>query len=196
MITHKEFEGARVRAAEVLRKTGIALRPEELELMEVADFGLGELTVTGVQILTLVNTDKIAAKLLVQFPGQTEPEHTHPRLGRYEGKEETIRCQWGELRLYVPGSPTANPRGCPPAHRRETYTVWHEILLQSGEQVTLEPSTPHWFQAGPEGAVVWSFSTKVLDAQDIFTDPAIRRETIVTDEGSGGAKENRVTEGL
>lgn len=137
---------------------------------------------TGAQIVTLVNTDKIAAKLLVLFPHQTEPEHTHPRLGDYAGKEETVRCEWGELYLYGPGQPTPNPKGHPPAHRRNTYTVWHEYVLNPGEQITFQPGTPHWFQAGPEGVVMWSFSTKAIDVQDVFTDPDVRRETVILDQ--------------
>ena len=118
MITRSEFRQAQQRAAELLQKTGLAFRPDELASIEVADFGLGELTSSGAQILTLVNTDKIAAKLLALTPGQTLPEHAHPRLGSYEGKEETIRCAWGELYLYGPCEPTPNPKGQTPAHRR------------------------------------------------------------------------------
>lgn len=182
MITRSEFRQAQQRGAELLQKTGLAFRPDELAGIEVADFGLGELESSGAQILTLVNSEKIAAKLLALTPGQTLPEHAHPRLGSYEGKEETLRCAWGELYLYGPGEPTPNPRGQPPAHRRATYTVWHEALLRPGDQVTFQPNTPHWFQAGPEGAVVWSFSTKAVDVQDIFTDGQIARQTVVVEE--------------
>jgi D-lyxose ketol-isomerase len=181
MITRSEYNQARERAMEMLAKTGLVIRQDELDGMEVADFGLSELELSGAEILTLVNTDKIAAKLLVLFPKQTEPEHNHTRLGNYEGKEETIRCEWGELYLYAPGEPAAHPKGCPPAHRRSTYTVWHESVLGPGQQVTFEPNTPHWFQGGPHGAVIWSFSTKAVDAKDVFTDPSIVRQTVIVD---------------
>jgi len=118
-----DVERARKRAAELLLRTGITFRPDELERIEVADFGLSELETSGGQILTLVNTEKIAAKLLAMLPGQVLPEHCHPPLGDYPGKEETIRCEWGLLYLYGPGEPTANPAGSPPLHRRQTYTV-------------------------------------------------------------------------
>ena len=36
--------------------------------------------------------------------------------------------------------------------------------------------TRHWFQAGPEGAIVSEFSTRSTDDQDIFADPRIKRE--------------------
>lgn len=175
MSSPAEIERARERAIELLRRTGITFRPDEFERIEVTDLGLNELETTGGQILTLVNTEKIAAKLLAMLPGQILAEHRHPPLGEYPGKEETIRCEWGTLYLYGPGEPAENPLGCPPAHRRHAYTVWHEYILHPGEQVTFPPNTLHWFQGGPEGAVVWSFSTKAVDVKDIFTDPQIVR---------------------
>jgi len=180
MITRNEYNAARQRAAEILKNTGLVLRPHEIDGMEVADFGLSELEISGAQILTLVNTEQIAVKLLVLFPQQTEPEHTHVRIGQYSGKEETIRCEWGELYLYAAGDPTPDPKTAPPQHRRHTYTVWHEYVLRPGEQVTFEPNIPHWFQGGPAGSVLWSYSTKAVDGKDIFTDPAIVRQTVIT----------------
>lgn len=168
-------ENARQKAVELFRKTAVSFRPEEFEKIEVADFGLNELEHSGGQILTLLSTDKIAVKLLAMLPGQILPEHRHPPLGDYPGKEETIRCEWGLLYLYGPGEPAAQPRGVVPPHRRNTYTMWHETILHPGEQVSFPSNTPHWFQGGPEGAVVWSFSTMAIDVKDIFTDPQIIR---------------------
>ena len=48
-------------------------------------------------------------------------------------------------------------------------------------QYTLPPDTLHWFQAGPEGTVVSEFSTHSDDASDIFTDPDIHREPVVSE---------------
>jgi D-lyxose ketol-isomerase len=182
MITRTELESARKRATEILLNAEIVVRQHEIDQMEVADFGLSELELSGAQIVTLVDTEQIAAKLLVLLPLQTEPEHRHPRLGAYEGKEETIRCEWGLLYLYGPGEPSPEPRGHPPEHRRHAYTVWHEHVLHPGDQVTLAPNVAHWFQAGPKGAVVWSFSTKAIDIEDQFTDPDVRRETVIVDD--------------
>jgi D-lyxose ketol-isomerase len=53
-------------------------------------------------------------------------------------------------------------------------------VLRPGEQFTIPPDTLHWFQAGPEGAVVSEFSSTSRDELDVFTDPAVRRKTIVT----------------
>jgi D-lyxose ketol-isomerase len=60
--------------------------------------------------------------------------------------------------------------------------VWCESILGPGDQVTCPPDTYHWFQAGPEGAVVWSFSSRATDVQDVFTDPDVRRVTEVVEE--------------
>ncbi|HIC88610.1 MAG TPA: D-lyxose/D-mannose family sugar isomerase, partial [Anaerolineae bacterium] len=49
------------------------------------------------------------------------------------------------------------------------------------DQYTLMPDTKHWFQAGPEGAIVSEFSTTSRDEYDIFTDPDIRRFTQIVD---------------
>ena len=175
MVFSPKYQIVYQKTVEILSQTGLTLKPEEIEQMEIADFGLGEIEVSGAQIITLVDTPQIAAKILVMLPGQTEPEHTHPAIGDYAGKEETIRCEWGELYLFSPGEPTLNPKGHPPTHRRETYTVWKEDILHPGDQVTFPPNTPHWFQGGPQGSVIWSFSTKVIDKKDVFTDPKIIR---------------------
>lgn len=180
MITRAEYEQARERARDYFRRAGIVLTPAEAGRIEVADFGLGQLEQTGLELLTYVNTDRVCAKELVLFPGQTCPDYRHPtRADGQPGKEETFRCRWGTVYLYVPGAATTHPAAHPPEHRRQHYTVWREVALRPGDQYTLAPDTLHWFQAGPEGAVVSEFSTNSDDASDIFTDPGIRREPVV-----------------
>jgi D-lyxose ketol-isomerase len=182
MITRAEYESAKRRAAGLIEQAGILTRPDEIERIEVVDLGLGELEQTGLQILTMVNTGEVGVKVLALFPGQCFAQHKHPPLGDYPGKEESFRCQYGELLLYQEGDPVLNPRATPPAHRAHTYTVWHEFILYPGDQITSPPNTFHWFQAGPDGAVVWSFSSRTTDVQDVFTDPEVSRVTIVNDK--------------
>jgi D-lyxose ketol-isomerase len=179
MLSRAELEAARTRARQQLARAGIVLSPQESEGIEVADFGLGELEVTGLQLVTYVNTNRCCAKELVLFPGQTCPQHLHPPVGGDPGKEETFRCRWGTVYLYVPGEPSPHPACRPPRHRASTYSVWHEVRLEPGQQHTIFPGTWHWFQAGPGGAVVSEFSTHSTDEHDVFADPAIRRETVV-----------------
>jgi D-lyxose ketol-isomerase len=182
MLTKKQIEEAQARAIEALNRAGIVLTPEEEAHIEVADFGLGDLEHTGLELVVYVNTDRVCAKELVLFPRQTCPEHRHPPLVGELGKEETFRCRWGEVYLYVPGEPTLNPKGILPQGREQAYTVWHEVVLRPGEQYTLRPNTLHWFQAGDEGAIVSEFSTTSRDETDIFTDPEIQRLTQVAEE--------------
>lgn len=175
MMNKGQMETARKRALTFFEKTSIVLTDEEKKQIEVFDFGLGELEQSGLELLVYVNTERCCAKELVLFPRQTCPEHKHVPVDGEPGKEETFRCRWGVVHLYVPGEKTDNSHCRPPKGREQFYTVWHEIMLHPGEQYTLAPDTLHWFQAGDEGTVVSEFSTKSTDENDVFTDPDIKR---------------------
>lgn len=175
----EEVIKAQKRAIEYLDRAGIVIRPDEAENLEIADFGLGKLDSLGLEIVVYVNTEKVCGKELVMFPHQTCPEHIHPPVEGESGKEETFRCRWGKVYLYVPGPKVANPKATAPAGHEDYFTVWNEIILNPGEQYTLYPNTLHWFQAGDEGAVVSEFSTRSRDDVDIFTDPGIIRIPVV-----------------
>lgn len=75
MISKVELEVACTLSSEYLQQAGIVLTPEEKDRIKVADFGLGELEKTGLEIVTHINTDRVCAKELVMFPGQTCPQH-------------------------------------------------------------------------------------------------------------------------
>ena len=164
----------------MLAQAGIVLTPEERAHFEVADFGLGELEKTGLEIITYINTDRVCSKELVLLPHQTCPEHWHPTIGNRLGKEETFRCRWGTVYLYLPGPAQPQPACRPPEGSEAYYTVSHQFCLRPGEQYALFPDTLHWFQAGPEGASVPEFSTRSTDGQDLFTDPRIKRMPEIT----------------
>jgi D-lyxose ketol-isomerase len=176
VIGEHEKREAQAYAATALDEAGVVLTDEERDAIEVADFGLSRLDESGLQLLVYVNTDRYCAKELVLRPGQTCPEHRHPPFEGTPGKEETFRCRSGLVYLYVDGDPTLDPACRPP---EGAYTVGHEIELRPGMQHTIPPGTLHWFQAGPEGAVVSEFSTASRDELDEFTDERVRRETIV-----------------
>lgn len=170
MIESNAIEAARAESLQLIGEAGIVLTPLEAARIDVTDFGLGDVRVTGVQSLTYVNTDWVCAKELVLLPRQTLPEHMH----RLPGKEETFRCRWGRAYLYVPGEAAAQPRATVPPLRQQTYTVWHEIVLTPGEQYTVTQGTRHWLQGSEAGAVVSEFSSAAHDDLDVFTDPEIR----------------------
>ena len=154
MITSDEQEQARAYAVEQLAAAGIVLTAAERDAIEVADFGLSRLRELGLMLLVYVNTDRYCAKELVLYPGQICPEHRHPPFEGGPGKEETFRCRRGLVRLHVAGE---------------------ELVLRPGDQRTIPPDTLHWFQAGPDGAVVSEFSSASRDDLDVFTDPEIER---------------------
>ena len=169
------YEQARAAALEMFQRAGIALTALEKENVEVADFGLNEFEHTGLSIVTYINCERYCAKEMVLQPRQTCPEHRHAPFGTYIGKQETFRCRYGTVYLYVEGAPASNPSAALPVGSEGRYTVWHEIVLQKGEQHTISPNTKHWFQAGDKGAVISEFSTQSFDECDIFTDPRIIR---------------------
>jgi len=181
VLTRSQVEEARRRAVEMLKRAGIVITEEERRNMEVTDFGLGDLYTFGLQIIVYVNNERYCAKELILFPRQICPEHKHPPFNNYPGKQETFRCRWGEVYLYVPGPPTEKPRAIIP-RRKEYFTVWHEVVLRPGEQYTIPPNTLHWFQAGDEGAIVSEFSSWSVDEKDVFTDPGVKRIAVIIED--------------
>lgn len=181
-ILRSEVRKAQERTAKMFAETGIVLTGEEKESIEVAGFGLGELEKQGLELITYVNTDRYCAKELVLFPGQTCPEHLHPPIDGVPGKMETFRCRWGKVFLYVEGEGSGKVQASIPAGSEPYYTVFHEIELQPGEQYTIPPNVKHWFQGGPEGAIVSEFSSTSRDEFDIFTDPRIERMPVITED--------------
>lgn len=179
MLTHAELEAAQQRTKRMLADAGIALTNDERAAIEVAEFGLGELERTGLEIITYINTDRYCAKELVMFPRQTCPEHKHPPVDEDPGKMETFRCRWGQVWLYIEGTPAAQPQATLPTGSEPHYTVFHEIELNPGDQYTIPPGVLHWFQAGDAGTIISEFSSTSRDEFDIFTDPRIMRMEIV-----------------
>jgi D-lyxose ketol-isomerase len=179
MVSKAQAEWARQRARDMLQRAGIAVTPGEAAIIEIADCGLGELERQGLQLITYVNNDRYCAKELILFPRQTFPQHRHPPVDGRPGKQETFRCRWGTVYLYVPGEPAAVPHARPPEGSEQYYTAPHEIVLRPGEQYTIPPDTWHWFQAGDEGAIVSEFSSTSTDEADIFPDPRIVRTPVI-----------------
>ena len=144
---------------QLYRESGMVFRPDELEAIEYADFGLNDFEREGE---------------LVLLPEQICPEHRHPERNGKPGKQETFRCRKGSVDLFVEG-PESGGRDQVPKGKESVYTVFHHIHLEPGQQFVISPNTKHWFKAGPEGAIVSEFSSSSDDASDIFTDPNIRR---------------------
>jgi D-lyxose ketol-isomerase len=170
------MERLQAEAAEFLAKADIAITERERKSMEVADFGLNDIRNVGLEVVLYENNDRYCAKELVLLPRQMCPQHRHPRVNdNNPGKQETFRCRWGEVYLYVEGNATPNPKAVVPEKHRKHLSVWKEIVMRPGDQYTIKPDTLHWFQAGDQGAIVSEFSSTSLDELDVFSDPNIKR---------------------
>ena len=156
-------------------KAGIALTEEEKENIEIADFGLNNVDKVGLQLVVYVNTDRVCAKEMVLLPYQVCPEHRHVPTNGMPGKEETFRCRYGKVYLYTDDEPKGAAEDIKIPLPETAVTVFHETVLNPGEQYTIYPGTLHWFAAGEEGAVISEFSTHSTDETDFFTDERIVR---------------------
>jgi len=176
MITKEDFKEVCEQSLAMIEAAGILLTEEDKAKITSADFGLNHIKKEGVQILTMFQTERISGKILVLLPNQTEPEHWHPTVGDDAGKEEVIRAISGELYFYIPGEDNME-HGFIVEGKDACYTMRYEVVLKPGEQLVLPAGTKHWFQAGPSGAVMYSFSTTVTDLLDQFSDPDVVRKT-------------------
>jgi D-lyxose ketol-isomerase len=168
-MNRKTLEDVRDEVLKYYEKAGIVLTDEEKSNLEIVDFGLGNINAEGLQLLTYINNERYCAKEMVLLPNQTCPEHRHPKRKNGDaGKQETFRCRYGKVYLYVEED------------RKNTdntkyYTASKEIMLLPGEQYTIPPDTRHWFKAGSTGAVISEFSSNSEDSSDIFTNPNVKR---------------------
>ena len=169
---------AREKACGILDQAGIAITEKEKEEMEIADLGLDDIENIGIEVIEYINNNRYCAKELILFPNQICPEHRHPFVSNQNpGKMETFRCRWGQVFLYVEGESVKEPKANVSERYKQHLNVWHEIILNPGEQYTIPPNGLHWFQAGEMGAVVSEFSSSSTDENDVFTDPNIKRVT-------------------
>ena len=172
----EDIRRIRRKACEILKKAYIIITPQEKDMMEVADLGLDDIENVGLEVIVYENNDRYCAKELIMLPRQTCLEHRHPPIdANNPGKQETFRCRWGEVYLYVPGEPTKSYKAIVPDKYSPFLTVWKEVVLRPGDQYTLKPDTKHWFQAGDQGAVVSEFSSTSIDETDVYTDPHVQR---------------------
>ncbi len=158
-------------------KAGIALTEKEKQSIEVIDFNQGKVKEFGLQLLVYVNTERVCAKEMVLIPGQTCAEHWHIPTNGMPGKEETFRCRYGQVYLYVEGE--KNTDKIKAKLPESDVSVFHEVILNPGDQYTIMPGVKHWFQGGPDGAVISEFSTKSTDETDQFTDKKLVRSGLL-----------------
>jgi len=187
MINKAQLKTGQATARDLIKKSGLLVTEAEFAEMEVADFGLNNYPTEGAQIITFLNTEKVGYKAICLAKRQSLPEHWHTASLGEEGKEESFRVVYGNLRLFVPDDhkiewpniKTWTPKELPcPAGKQQFYTCNKELKLAQAEQVTLPPGVPHWFMADEGGCVVLSISSWARCALDPFTDPNVIRETV------------------
>jgi D-lyxose ketol-isomerase len=145
---------------------------DEYGTMAIIDFGLGDLRREGVQYIDILLSDALRITVLVLLPNQTLPQHVHPPYEGCAGKEESVRVLYGEFRVYTRGADTVSV-GHVPRGKEPYYTARHEHVLQPVQSQTIAPGVPHWFQAGPAGAVTLGFYNRVDETRNVFADPAV-----------------------
>ncbi len=144
MIRKTELAAVSAEALQMIEAAGLTLTSEDRAKITAADFGLSRLREEGIEILTMFETDRIAGKILVLLPNQTEPEHWHPPVGEDPGKEEIIRAISGDLYFYILGEDNMQ-RGFILEGKSDCYTMRHEVDLKPGDQLVLPSGTKHWF---------------------------------------------------
>ncbi|MBE5816924.1 MAG: D-lyxose/D-mannose family sugar isomerase [Clostridiales bacterium] len=163
----------KAKALELFAKAGLFLSEENKESLVVTDFGLGDIYAEGAQYITLFNGPKISGKYIALLPGQTYPEHRHPIVDGKPGKAKTLHCAFGEFYLYhnyfwrapKPETPAAKL----PEANKEYYACVYESIIKAGSNYHMGADDLHWFQAGPEGAVIIEFGTYSNDDKDYYT---------------------------
>ncbi len=119
---------ARERAAAMLEAGGIVLTAAERAQIEVADFGLGDLDETGLQIRGLRQHRSCVREGARALSRPDCPEHRHPPVGDDPGKEETFRCRTGSVELHVDGHEPVDA----PARRAVHDHARHAALVPRG----------------------------------------------------------------
>jgi D-lyxose ketol-isomerase len=172
MLDAEGLREARRRYLELVeRKAGFVLSQNERDGIQVVVFR--DYSYSAVAAIDLVMHARYGARLIIWLPNQMMVEHWHPDADGNPGKEETFRVLWGTVHAYRRGVPSAGATARIPGGDEHAFTSRHEVVLNAGEQWTLEPHERHWFVAGPDGAVALEVSSTVRDSYDGLTDTAL-----------------------
>ncbi len=157
-------------AQSLVLRSGFPIGEAELKTLQTNDFGLNNFEHEGFVFTDLLRTPFVRMTLMVFLPGQTLPQHKHPPHEDSPGKEESVRTLWGQFKVYVEGDSHRQDLVFPES-KEPYYTARKETVLEVNEQFSVPPDTAHWFQAGPEGAVVLAVQNRVNEDYNQFYDP-------------------------
>lgn len=151
-------------ATKCFEEHGWALPPKPK--WDVTDFGLGNWRSHGLVLINLAEEPEYCEKLMYAKQGMSTPAHCHRK------KKEDIICRSGALTIRVwAGQPGAAPPG--PVRLKVNGEMREvqsgsDIILNSGERVTLEPWIYHEFEPASEECIIGEVSTANDDLHDNY----------------------------
>jgi D-lyxose ketol-isomerase len=169
-MTMPDEKTVRQEYVDLIQRSGFAISDREWEVLQVSDFGLGNLRHEGFAFIDILRSSRLRITILVLLPNQSLPQHVHPPYEDEPGKEETLRVLSGQTRVYVKGEANYAEMLIPEG-KESYYTARKEVRLNPGEQITVTPNIEHWFQGGPEGSVNICFQNRVDETRNLFWDP-------------------------
>lgn len=111
-------------------------------------YGIERIRETGAYLLTVVNNEKYAKKLIALLPGQVHPEHLH------KNKDETFQILSGDLRVRF---------------GRDSV-----LILWAGKTLNIPPGTPHSFES-ENGCIFEEISTYAERGDSYYEKPEIQK---------------------
>lgn len=152
-----EINNAIKTAKTAFQKHGWALPPNPR--WDVTDFGLGDYKSTGLLCVNLAEQPEYCEKLMFVLNKQVTPRHFH------SSKKEDIICRWGRLFIELPAD---KPFKLQVNGEWRDFNPGDNLMLESGERVTLTKGVLHAFWADSEYAVVGEVSTANDDTNDNY----------------------------
>ena len=114
MLSKKDYEKYVARTLEYFEKAGIALTEKEKNSVEVVDWGLNEVEVNGLEIITYVNTERVCAKEMVLFPGAALSIITWTVTDRRERKKLSGAVTAQSISMWTESLRRTSRLSCPP----------------------------------------------------------------------------------
>ena len=133
---------------------------------DITDFGLGNFSSDGLVLVNLAQEREYCEKLMYAIKDQKTPIHYHKK------KKEDIICRNGELTLVLwktyPEKKTNQNITVSRNGEKWQFTEDQQIVLKSGERITIEPLIWHTFYPSSLECIIGEVSTANDDVNDNF----------------------------
>jgi sialic acid synthase SpsE/D-lyxose ketol-isomerase len=133
----------------IIVESGVVI-PDKVEFQISHHFGINKYYDTGAVILTCVNNDEYAKKLIIMLPGQLHPEHFHKL------KKESFHILHGEMDIFIDSGNMSTS----------------VIKLNKGEIFTVDRGVKHGFHS-KNGVVFEEISTRHFNDDSFYSDKTI-----------------------